>query len=115
MPDDAYAAVTYDSEPDSVSAADASTVPLVYPSIVTRATAGRIVSDRVTAALPRPLIPEDRYVVRTTETAPVSVVTDDASITPVVLASSAFRSAAATVVSDSVTASLPRPLIPEDA
>ena len=68
----------------------------------------------VTASLPRPLIPDDAYAVATAEAVPVSVVTEPALIVPLVSPSSPFRSDAATVVSSSVTASLPRPLIPGD-
>ena len=89
--------------------------PLVCASSVSRSPAWTVVSVSVTASSPRPVIPEDAYAVATAAAVPVSVVTDDASIVPLVAALMAFRSPAAAVPAAIVTFSLPRPLIPEDA
>ena len=75
--------------------------------------AARVVSLSVTASSPRLLMPPTVYVVFTSAARPVRVPTVVASMIPVVLPSSVFRSAAAKVVSLIVTASSPRPAMPE--
>ena len=77
-----------------------------------RSPAAAVPAAIVTFSFPRPLIPEDAYAVATAVAVPVSVVTDDASITPVVLPSRKLRVVAVATVSDRVTASSPLPLKP---
>ncbi|MEI6231321.1 MAG: hypothetical protein WCP81_11350, partial [Actinomycetes bacterium] len=61
------------------------------------------------------MISADAYDVATSDAFPVIVITDDASIVPLVAASISFRSLAATLPADSVTSAAPRPIISEDA
>ena len=90
--------------------------PVVFVSRVLRSAAATVVSERVTASLPSPEIPDPpvelKAVVRSA-VEPVRVVTVEASICPVVLPSRVLRAVAAIVVSERVTASLPRPEIPD--
>ena len=67
-----------------------------------------------TASSPRPLIPLEVRAVTTSPRLPVSSVADEASMTPVVLPSRAFRSRTASVESDKTAAAPPSPLMPED-
>ena len=90
-------------------------MPVVAVSSAFTSLAATVVSDSVTFSSPRPVIPADACAAATADSEPVSTVTDDASIVPLVAVSIAFRSLAAAVPADSVTVSLPRPLIPEDA
>ena len=68
-----------------------------------------------TAVLPRLLMPEEAKAVIRSEALPVSVVTVPASMVPEVLLSRVLRTEAARVVSERVTASLPRLLMPEES
>ena len=65
----------------------------------------------VTASLPRPVTPAESNAVFAAAAVPVNVVTVAALTAPDVLPSNVLRTAAASVVSVSVTASLPRPVI----
>ena len=68
-----------------------------------------------TASLPRPVMPPDAYAVIRSEALPVSVVTELALTVPEVLSSRVLRTEAARVVSERVTASSPRLLMPEES
>lgn len=103
------------SAPVKVVRLDASIVPPTFPSSASSSAAVRVVFDSVTATVPRPLMPLEAKAVATCEAVPVRVVTPEASITVVTVLSSALRSAAASVVSDSVTLAVPRPVIPLEA
>ena len=75
-------------------------------------------SSRVIASFPKPdisLLPPAVYAVFIADAAPVKVATVAAFTTPVVLPLRVFSVATARVVSDRVTASFPRPLIPDEA
>ena len=118
MPDapvELKAVVRSAKEPVKVVTVPALIWPLVLPSRLLRSAAASVVSESVTASLPRPAIPdapvELKAVVRSA-VEPVRVVTVPALIWPLVFASRVLRSAAASVTSESVTASLPRPAIP---
>ena len=68
--------------------------------------------ERFRVSLPKPVIPAgDKYRLERVAALPVIVVTADALTLPVVAALIASRSVAAAVSAESVTASLPRPLI----
>ena len=89
--------------------------PLVFVSRVLRSAAASVTSESVTASLPRPempVAPVELNVVVRSAVEPVSVVTVPALIWPLVLASRVLRAAAARVVSERMTASLPSPVIP---
>ena len=102
-------------EPVNVATVPALIWPLVLVSRVLRSAAARVTSESVTASLPRPEIPvapvELNAVVRSA-VEPVRVVTVAALIWPLVLPSRVLRAAVARVVSESMTASLPSPVIP---
>ena len=68
-----------------------------------------------TASLPRPEIPTDAYAVIRSAALPVSVLTELALMAPEVWPSRMLRTAAASVVSERVTASLARPEMPEES
>ena len=91
------------------------TAPDVLPSSVFSTLAVMEVSLIVTASFPRPLIPLEPRAVLTTAAVPVKVATVAAFTAPVVLPSSVFNTDAANVVSDKVTASFPKPVIPPEA
>src|SRR3989338_7590038 len=114
MPADPRAVETAAAVPVSVVTVAASIAPAVRPSRVFHAAAARVVSDNVTASLHRPVMPADPRAVETAAYVPVSVVTVAASIAPDVRPSRVFNAAAARVVSDNVTASLPRPVRSEE-
>ena len=59
IPEDAYAFATSDAVPSILLTLSALTVPVVFASIRFRALAVVLVSDRITSAVPKPLIPED--------------------------------------------------------
>ena len=66
------------------------TVPEVWPSRVLRTEAASVVSERVTASLPRLLMPVESKAVLRSAAAPVSVVMLAALMTPEVMPSSVF-------------------------
>ena len=102
-------------EPVRVVTAAALIWPLVLVSRVLRSAAASVTSESVTASLPRPempVAPVELNVVVRSAVEPVSVVTVPALIWPLVLVSRVLRAAAARVVSESMTASLPSPVIP---
>ena len=109
----AYAALTSARLPERAVTEPAFTTPVVLPSSALSTEAPSEVSLSVTASLPRPLIwiAAADNVASTAIAVPVIVVTVEASIVPLVLLLSVFRSAAAAVVSLSTTASSPRPEI----
>ena len=89
------------------------TVPDVLPSRALRTATARVVSERVTASLPRLLMPVESKAVLRSAAAPVSVVMLLASMVPEVLPSRVLRTETARVVSERVAASLPRPVMLE--
>ena len=113
MPEDAYAVIRSEALPVSVVTVLALTVPEVWPSRVLRTETARVVSERVTASLPRLLMPLEAYAVLRSEALPVRVVTLLASMVPEVLPSRVLRTETARVVSERVAASLPRPVMLE--
>ena len=98
--------------PSTLVADEASIVPDVNKSRAFSSAADIFGLDSVTASSPRPLIPAETNAAATSARVPVTSVTAEASITPVVLPSSVLRTEAAAVVLDSVIASSPLPLIP---
>ena len=68
-----------------------------------------------TASSPRLLMPPETYAVIRSEALPVSVVTVLALMVPEVWSSRVLRTEAARVVSERVTASLPRLLMPAES
>ena len=67
-----------------------------------------------TASLPRPEMPEEAKAAIRSEALPVRVVMEEASMTPEVLPSRVLRAATARVLSERVTASSPRLLMPSE-
>ena len=89
--------------------------PEVLELRVSRTAALRVVSERVTASLPRLLMPDESKAVFKSAAAPVSVLMLAALMVPEVRPSRSLRTETASVVSERVTASLPRLLMPEEA
>ena len=87
------------------------TTPVVRPSSVLAFATLTPASLRVMACEPENEIPAEPVALIAAAAVPVSVVTDAALITPVVELSRLLSAAAVSVVSESVTASLPRPLM----
>jgi len=88
-------------------------VPDVKASKDVKVAALIAVSESVVASFPRPEIPAELMAVSTFANVPLKDETVLTSITPEVFVSSVFRLATSTEVSDSVSASSPRPLNPE--
>ena len=86
------------------------TAPLVFASAVLSSEAAMFASLSVTLSLPNPLIVLAANAALTSEALPVSVVTFEASIAPDVLLSIFVSVVAASVVSVTVTASVPNPV-----
>ena len=86
------------------------TTPPVFASAVLSSEAARLVSLSVTISLPNPLIVLAAYAALTSDALPVSVVTSEALIAPDVLLSIFVSVVAASVVSVTVTASVPNPV-----
>ena len=76
------------------------------------ATSAKDVSESVTDSAPKPVNPLDAYTELASSTDPLKVFTALASMIPAVFPSRVTKSAADAVVSVTVTASFPRPLIP---
>ena len=85
----------------------ASMAPEVLPTRVSRMAASSATSLNVEASSPNPVSPAEAYAVFISAAAPVSVVTVEASMRPVVFVSTEFKTLAARVVSVRVTASSP--------
>ena len=101
--------------PVKVVTVAAFTAPVVWPSRVLRTEAARLVSFMITASFPPPDTPAVVYIVLASAADPVTVKTVLASIVPVVFPLRVLRVAAVIEVSLKVTASFPKPLIPDDA
>ena len=102
IPEESKAVLSSEASPVSVVMEPASMIPVVLSSSVLRTAALREVSERVTASLPRPVMPTEEKALSRSMAAPASVVTAAASMATVVFASSVLRAAASTEASSMV-------------
>ena len=112
IPDEAYAVFIAAIPPVKSVSALASTVPVVFESRRLTASTVLPVLVIVTALSDMFDTPEAVKAMLSSSTDPVSVVTEAASTVPVVVPFSALKSDAESVVSVSVTVSLPKPVNP---